>query len=920
MGSGASSKSKGGNADGKSPDELIESEAKRAMELLEKMSREQEDLKALVRSLKGSQNSGDGTQRKKCQLKKVALLTAGGLAPCLSAAVGGLIQRYTDLYPDIKIICYKGGYKGLLLGDFIEVSPEVRTRAGDLLHFGGSPIGNSRVKLTNVKDCVKRGLVKEGDDPQKVAADQLVKDGVDVLHTIGGDDTNLAAAELAAFLKQNSYDLTVIGLPKTIDNDVYPIRQTLGAWTAAEEGAKFFANVVNEQSASHRMLIVHEVMGRDCGYLTAATARNYRESLKTRATVPQLGLHFEKLDVHAVFIPEIPIDIEAEAARLSKVMENSEVVNIFVSEGAGVEQIVQEMESRGETLPRDAFGHIKLNEVNPGAWFASRFSELVNAERVMVQKSGYFSRAAPANQSDLDLIKSCCALAVDCAIHREPGVIGHDEDQGGILRPCEFPRVKGGKPFDVNLPWFREMMAEIKCPVRLDQPTQTFNTVEYIPRLMTGMKLPKRVGILTAGGLAPCLCSAVGGLIERYSELFPNVEIICYPSGYRGLLQGRGFRVSAEARRDAQYLHYHGGSPLGNSRVKLDRPADLVRKGLIKEGEDPYERVANQLMLDGVDVLHPIGGDTVGARLATFLEEKNHELRMIGLAKTIDNDVSPIRQTLGAWTAAEQGARYFANVVAESTANPRMLIVHEIMGASCGYLTAATADVYSGLVRSKGFVDGIGLTRNRFDLHAIFIPEIPLDIPAEAERLKQVMLTNDCVNIFVSEGAGIEPIAAEMEKKGETVPRDEKGRVKYGEIKPGEWFAKQFSAMIGAEKVLVQKSGYYARSSAANQEDLRLIKSCTDFAVECAVRGESGVVGHDEEQFNVLRAIEFDRVKGEKAFKITQPWFQELLSRIGQKMEYAPAARRSIEASAEDVSNVKVRINVVAKRSSSLYK
>ena len=107
-----------------------------------------------------------------------------------------------------------------------------------LLHrFGGSPIGNSRVKLTNAADCVKRGLVQEGQDPLQVAAEQLTADGVDVLHTIGGDDTNTTAADLAAYLGENDYALTVVGLPKTIDNDVVPIRQSLGAWTAAEQGA-----------------------------------------------------------------------------------------------------------------------------------------------------------------------------------------------------------------------------------------------------------------------------------------------------------------------------------------------------------------------------------------------------------------------------------------------------------------------------------------------------------------------------------------------------------------------------------------------------------------------------------------------------------------------------------------------------------
>ena len=193
--------------------------------------------------------------------KKVALLTAGGLAPCLSSAVAALICEYTAKAPDVELICYTNGYQGLLLGESLPVTPELRTKAADLHLHGGSPIGNSRVKLTNVKDCVKRGLVKEGQDPQRVAADQLVKDGVDVLHTIGGDDTNTAAADLAAFLAKESYNLCVIGLPKTIDNDVFPITQSLGAWTAAEQGAKFFANVVAESTSNPRMLVVHEVMG-----------------------------------------------------------------------------------------------------------------------------------------------------------------------------------------------------------------------------------------------------------------------------------------------------------------------------------------------------------------------------------------------------------------------------------------------------------------------------------------------------------------------------------------------------------------------------------------------------------------------------------------------------------------------------------
>merc|ERR1719220_3305282 len=99
---------------------------------------------------------------------KVAMLTAGGLAPCLSSAVGGLIERYNELYPSVEMIMYVGGYKGLLLGESLAVTPEVRRKAGILHLHGGSPIGNSRVKLTNIKDCINRGLITDGQDPQQV--------------------------------------------------------------------------------------------------------------------------------------------------------------------------------------------------------------------------------------------------------------------------------------------------------------------------------------------------------------------------------------------------------------------------------------------------------------------------------------------------------------------------------------------------------------------------------------------------------------------------------------------------------------------------------------------------------------------------------------------------------------------------------
>ncbi len=392
---------------------------------------------------------------------KVALLTAGGLAPCLASAVGGLIERYSELAPEVPLIGYLDGYAGLLTGKYIAVTPELRKTAPRLHSHGGSPLGNSRVKLTNVKDCLARGLISAGQDPLHVAAEQLRKDGVTILHTIGGDDTNTTAADLAAYLAKNGYNLTVVGLPKTIDNDVYPIVQSLGAYTAAEQGAIFFENVVNEQSSNPRMLIVHEVMGRHSGWLTARTALDYRSRLKRREFVPELNFTQAHLDLDAVYIPELPIDLESESRRLRSRMDAKNSVNILIAEGAGADTIIADMEAKGQSVPRDAFGHAKLDQVQVGKWFGEELKSRLNAEKLLVQKSGYFARSAAPNTEDLRLIKSCTDLAVDAGLRGESGVIGHDEDQAGRLRSIEFTRIRGGKHFETHTPSFQEMLRAI---------------------------------------------------------------------------------------------------------------------------------------------------------------------------------------------------------------------------------------------------------------------------------------------------------------------------------------------------------------------------------------------------------------------------------------------------------------------------
>lgn len=362
---------------------------------------------------------------------------------------------------------YLGGYKGILLGESVMVPESEWETLPTLLNtLGGSPIGNSRVKLTNTEDCIKKGYVPEGSSPLEVGAQQLLKDDVHVLHTIGGDDTNTQAATLSEYiLAQHGGQVVVVGMPKTIDNDVVPVLQTFGAKTAAVEGAHFFANIVNEATANPRMLVLHEVMGRASGYLTAQTAYEYRQllakqNLPTNSVLPFCNKNAR--DIHAIWIPELQLDLLAEGERLKKVMDANGCVNVFFGEGTGVQEIIADMEAAGQTVPRDAFGHVALSKIKPGDYFTNRLAELVKAEKTIVQRSGYFARAAAAGEFDRDLIGRCAAEGVRSAIHGVSGLIGEDEEMEGTpIRAIEFHRVAGHKCFDVSRPFFQQMLKEI---------------------------------------------------------------------------------------------------------------------------------------------------------------------------------------------------------------------------------------------------------------------------------------------------------------------------------------------------------------------------------------------------------------------------------------------------------------------------
>ena len=389
---------------------------------------------------------------------KVAFLTAGGIAPCLSSTIATLIEEYNKENKNITFYGYLHGYKGLLLGNIFSI-PNHKD-ISFLKEYGGSILGNSRVKLTNIDDCVKNGYINKGENPLEVAANQLKKNKIDVLHTIGGDDTNTTAGELVKYLSNINYKLTVVGLPKTIDNDVYPIKQTLGAFTAAEQTSLFFQNIVNENTTSSRQLIIHEVMGRNCGWLTAYSSYLYRKHLKSMKFIPELLLNKDKWDIHAIYIPEYNFSLTDEVKRLKKNMDKNDCVNIFLSEGAGIDNIIKEMKNNNEDIKYDAFGHVRLDEINPGKWYANFFKDKLNCDKVLVQKSGYFSRSAKPNEEDLELIQKSSSKAVKFALDGTSCVVGQS-DKTNNIDSIDFLEIKGGKKFDINQKWFLNLLKEI---------------------------------------------------------------------------------------------------------------------------------------------------------------------------------------------------------------------------------------------------------------------------------------------------------------------------------------------------------------------------------------------------------------------------------------------------------------------------
>ncbi len=232
--------------------------------------------------------------------RRIGILTAGGDCPGLNAAIRGVARAAYEMFDDTEIVGFHDGYRGLIEGDYTEMK---RSQFSGILTLGGTILGTSRTPFRNMR-------VIEDDKVDKVAAMKATYDrlGLDCLVTLGGNGTH----KTANLLSQEG--LNVIGLPKTIDNDIYGTDFTFGFHTAVDIATDVIDRI-HTTAASHGRCMVIEIMGNKVGWLTLYAG------LAGGADV--------------VILPEIPYDLEKVAQTVERRAQGKKPFSIIaVAEGA----------------------------------------------------------------------------------------------------------------------------------------------------------------------------------------------------------------------------------------------------------------------------------------------------------------------------------------------------------------------------------------------------------------------------------------------------------------------------------------------------------------------------------------------------------------------------------------------------------
>ena len=187
---------------------------------------------------------------------KIGILTGGGDAPGLNSVIYGVVRTAQSRFPDCRLVGYKFGYRGLYRNEFIELT---RENTSGILHRGGTIIYSSNKDNLFDYPYEENGEMKHR-DVSDIAVENLCKEGVDVLVVLGGDGT------LSSALRFYKKGINVVGVPKTIDNDLAATAATFGFNTAVNIVVENLGRLHTTAESHHRVIVV-EVMGRDAGWI-----------------------------------------------------------------------------------------------------------------------------------------------------------------------------------------------------------------------------------------------------------------------------------------------------------------------------------------------------------------------------------------------------------------------------------------------------------------------------------------------------------------------------------------------------------------------------------------------------------------------------------------------------------------------------
>ena len=317
---------------------------------------------------------------------RAAIVTCGGLCPGINNVIRSIFMELHYHYGVKDVLGIRYGYQGLNPAKGKPPISLTRQFVETIHREGGSVLGSSR----GAQD--PRGMV-----------DYLKKEGVRLLFCVGGDGTQRAVHRIYEEISRRGLEIAVVGIPKTIDNDILFVSRTFGFATALEKAREVIDCAHNEARGAPNGIGLVKLMGRDAGFIAA-------------------GATLASQEVNFCLIPEVPFALEGEGGFLEvlkkRILARGHAV-IVVAEGAGQDLM------GGEVEERDASGNVKHQDI--GVFLKDRITEYFSGLGFPVNLKyfdpSYFIRSVPANGDDSLMCNGLARHAVHAALAGKTDVL-----------------------------------------------------------------------------------------------------------------------------------------------------------------------------------------------------------------------------------------------------------------------------------------------------------------------------------------------------------------------------------------------------------------------------------------------------------------------------------------------------------------